>query len=590
MQDPIQPARFQKGHFSERLKSPRRTQYSRRPALEFLENRQLLTASLQPIPPPTVSELQGLAVPLLANNGATDPQTFTVTSSNPDVVVSIIQGGFWNITVSYTDPNNSTNDFTGTLTSQLFESDRVGGNGPPINLATNTVSQITRYTMDNYYTNPTVLPTPPLPRETNPTKTFSRIVGGFPNATSFVVQGGGPTIYGTGMSGQTGTPFNNENFQQLAFSGAYQLALANAGITTNDTQFFITTGSPNSQLGYNYPIFGQLLTGLPTLAKMTEVPVTTNPAFHEDSLPVNPISMTAVSLTTANPNGVLLIDTTQAMQGETATISVTATDTVDHTTASQSFTVSVGAYTGPTTSNLIQTINFKPFATGQTVTTLPNTPASVQLQGQTGSPVSGAPGTPSYTLVSLPEHGTITNFNAATGSLTYTPNAGYSGPDGFQYTVTATGPNTSAPAAVSNPGEVEISVAPPVHVSTVTVLENRKHQVTGIEVTFSGAVNAAEAGDLSIYQLTSAGKGGSFTARNAVKIRSKSVVYGSATFTVLLKPRKPFGLSRKVLLQIDGVPPSGLQDTLGRYLDGADTGQSGSDADIVISRRGVSIP
>ena len=48
------------------------------------------------------------------------PQTYTVTSSNPNIVASIAQGPFWTLGVSYTDPTNSANDFTGTLTYQLF--------------------------------------------------------------------------------------------------------------------------------------------------------------------------------------------------------------------------------------------------------------------------------------------------------------------------------------------------------------------------------------------------------------------------------------------------------------------------------------
>jgi cyclophilin family peptidyl-prolyl cis-trans isomerase len=433
-----------------------------------LEGRQLL-ASLQPITSLTVPTKQGTTVPLLASSTATDPQTFTVTSSNPNIVASIIQGQFWSIGVSYTDPNNSLNNFTGTLTSQIFAAYSVGGTGPSVPLTSTTVSRIQQFTSDNYYTTPTSLPMPPLPQVTNPTKTFTRVVSGFPNATGFVAQGGGDTVFGTGSSGQSGTPFDNENFQQLAFTGTDQLALANAGINTNDTQFFFTTGSPNSELGYNYTIFGQLVSGQNTLSKIVNVPVTTNPASNEDSLPKNTISITSTSLANSNPNGVLLIDTTQALQAQTATITVTATDTVDHSTTSQQFTVTVGAYTGATSSSLIQTINFKPFANPQTVTTTLNQAASVQLAGQTGSPVSGSPGTLSYTLVSQPSHGTITNFNPATGALTYTPVTGYAGPDSFLYQVTATGPNTTAPPATSNPGKVSIEVGP-VNTHAVTVV------------------------------------------------------------------------------------------------------------------------
>ena len=130
-----------------------------------------------------------------------------------------------------------------------------------------------QFTNDGYYT--------------NTGKFITRVATGFPGATNYVIQGGAPNSNGTGNSGQPNTPFANENVQQLAFTGTDQLAMANAGGTnSNDTQFFITTGSPNSELGYNYTIFGQMVpnptsstvpSDQTTLGKLTQIPVTTNP-------------------------------------------------------------------------------------------------------------------------------------------------------------------------------------------------------------------------------------------------------------------------------------------------------------------------
>jgi hypothetical protein len=55
-----------------------------------------------------------------------------------------------------------------------------------------------------------------------------------------------------------------------------------------------------------------------------------------------------------------------------------------------------------------------------------------------------------YALVSGqgPTQGMITNFNPSTGTLNYTPNAGYTGGDAFEFTV-SNGVNTSAPAVVT---------------------------------------------------------------------------------------------------------------------------------------------
>ena len=138
---------------------------SQQPQLEVLEDRQLLTATLQAIPNLQVPAQQGYTVPLLADTGATNPQTFTVTSSNPDIAASIIQGQFWTLGVSYTDPATPANNFTGTLTFELFS-----------DLTPNTVKMINQFTNDGYYV--------------NTGKYFPRIVTNFGGTTFYVVQGG----------------------------------------------------------------------------------------------------------------------------------------------------------------------------------------------------------------------------------------------------------------------------------------------------------------------------------------------------------------------------------------------------------------
>jgi cyclophilin family peptidyl-prolyl cis-trans isomerase len=413
---------------------------TRQPLVEILEDRQLPTASIQPITNLTVPAQQGYTQPLLAATGATAAQTFTVTSSNPNIAVSVAQGPFWSVGVSYTDPSNSSDDFTGTLTFQLFQK-----------LTPNTVSMIEEFTNDGYYV--------------NTGKYFPRIVTDFGGTTNFVVQGGAATLDGTGTSGQPGTPFANENVQQLPLSGINQIAMANSGGTdSNDTQFFINTGSLNSQLGYGYTVFGQMLTGTNTLAQMTQIPVMDNTSTGEDSQPVNPLTITSATLSSTNPNGVLVIDTTQAMAGQTGTITVTATD-ADGTTASQSFTVTVGAYGGPATATNPPSINFRPFASPVTATAQGGVATQVQLAGTSGYPVSSLPSTLSYSLVSQPAHGTISNFNASTGTFDYTPAKNYIGTDTFQYEVNATGPtlpSTFSPVtptvSTSNPNTVTITV------------------------------------------------------------------------------------------------------------------------------------
>ncbi len=339
---------------------------SQQPQFEALEDRQLLTATLQSISNLTVPAQQGYTVPLLADSGQTTPQTFTVTSSNPDIAASIISGQFWTLGVSYTDPNTPANSFTGDLTFQLFN-----------DLTPNTVSMINEFTNDNYYV--------------DTGKYFPRIVTNFAETGFYVVQGGSNSLTGSGSSGQPGTPFANENLQQLPLSGVNQIAMANSGGTdSNDTQFFINTGSLNSALGYGYTVFGQMLTGTTTLGLMTKIPVMDNTVTGEDSQPVNPLTITSATLSTTNPNGTLLLDTTQAKEGETSTITVTAHEGTS--TMSESFVVTVGAYGGPAS----PTINFRPFANATTGSVGENTPGQVQLDGQSGYPNTATPSTLSY--------------------------------------------------------------------------------------------------------------------------------------------------------------------------------------------------
>jgi cyclophilin family peptidyl-prolyl cis-trans isomerase len=412
----------------------------RQPLLEVLEERQLLTgpASLQPITSLSVPAQQGAVIALLAQSTTTDPQSFTVTSSQPDILASIVQGPFWNVGVSYTDPVTSANSFTGTLTFQLFQ-----------NLTPNTVNMITNFTNDSYYVNTGMF--------------FSRIVTNFGGTGNAIVQGGAATLDGTGSSGQPGTPFANENLQQLTFTGTDQLAMANAGITTptNDTQFFITTGSVQSALApYNFTIFGQLLTGQSTLTKMAAIPVMTNQAStsvpKEVSQPVNPLTITSTNFSTTNPNGTLVIDASHTQNvGETATITVTAHDLVDNTTATQSFNVTIGSYAGGQN----PPVNMAPFANPTTAGVVGATPTQIQLNGVSGYQGTTTAETLSYSLLSQPTHGTVTNFNAATGTLTYTPDTNYTGPDSFTYDVSSTGPEAfPATPLASLPGTVSITV------------------------------------------------------------------------------------------------------------------------------------
>ena len=75
----------------------------------------------------------------------------------------------------------------------------------------------------------------------------------------FMVQGGCPEGSGRGGPGYT---FADEINERLLVRGT--LAMANAGPSTNGSQFFIVTGPRGVSLPPNYSLFGQVTDGLDT--------------------------------------------------------------------------------------------------------------------------------------------------------------------------------------------------------------------------------------------------------------------------------------------------------------------------------------
>jgi hypothetical protein len=162
------------------------------------------------------------------------------------------------------------------------------------------------------------------------------------------------------------------------------------------------------------------------------------------------------------------------------------------------------------------------------------------------------------------------------------------------HAITVTGGSTANCAITDMPGTLTVTASttmppPLVTMTTVHPVTNKKHLVTQILVSFSGAVNAGEADNLATYRLARAGKKGSFTAKSAQAIKLKSAVYNPATDSVTLTPKKAFALTKPVQLVVDGVPPSRLQDSFGRFIDGDHNDQAGGKAVAILSRGGVAL-
>lgn len=75
-----------------------------------------------------------------------------------------------------------------------------------------------------------------------------------------------------------------------------------------------------------------------------------------------------------------------------------------------------------------------------------------------GEPTQGEPGPVVYAIASPPAHGTVTLDG---GTATYTPNAGYSGPDAFAFTASEGGTRLSAPPATVTLAVRGSAVTPP---------------------------------------------------------------------------------------------------------------------------------
>jgi len=90
---------------------------------------------------------------------------------------------------------------------------------------------------------------------------FHRIISGF------MIQGGDPT--GTGRGGP-GYQFADEFHPALRHNGAGVLSMANSGVNSNGSQFFITLG-PTPHLDQRHSVFGKVVGGLDVLEKIGAV-------------------------------------------------------------------------------------------------------------------------------------------------------------------------------------------------------------------------------------------------------------------------------------------------------------------------------
>jgi cyclophilin family peptidyl-prolyl cis-trans isomerase len=301
-------------------------------AVERLETRFLLNATLNSIGAQQIEAGKFLYVPLTATSSTSSPVNFLVQSSNSNVTATVLAGNpSLKMTVSGTD--SSSQPFSGVLTFQMFQ-----------DLVPATVARIEQLVNSGFYNG----------------LTFHRIIN------NFVAQGGDPSGNGTGGSG---TLINDEFTSKLTYNSRGLLGLANRGHDTNDSQFFITdtkTSAPLPEtLNFQQPIIGILTSGFATFQKLITTPTNTT-----TNAPLNTATMSNVQIFTDTQNGVLQITAPSGFTGS-SNLAVTATDGTGPSSP-QNFTTSVVA----------NTTTDRPFLGAVTnQATNENTPISFDVQG-----------------------------------------------------------------------------------------------------------------------------------------------------------------------------------------------------------------
>lgn len=110
---------------------------------------------------------------------------------------------------------------------------------------------------------------------------FHRVIDGF------VIQGGSP--HGDGSDGP-GYTFPDEFHPDWLHDAAGVLSMANSGLNSNGSQFFVTLG-PKPQLDYLHSVFGEVVEGMPVVQAIGAV------GTDDDDKPLTDVTIERVTIT-----------------------------------------------------------------------------------------------------------------------------------------------------------------------------------------------------------------------------------------------------------------------------------------------------
>ncbi len=234
-----------------------------------------------------------IQIPLDGSNPGGSPLEYEVSSSDSNVVARLAPSTNRSLRLNVSGRDIEGFNFTGDITLQLFE-----------DLAPSTTARIMTLVNQGFYSN----------------LKFHRVIN------DFVAQGGDPSGDGSGGSG---VKFSDEYNFGLSFTGMGQLAMANSGDDTNDSQFFITDSNlgyafrggsdnelPPQHLNFQHTIFGQLTSGFDIFNKIMLTPVTA-------SRPQTDVRINSATIFSDTQHAVLRLSASANFEGD-ASITVTA--------------------------------------------------------------------------------------------------------------------------------------------------------------------------------------------------------------------------------------------------------------------------
>ncbi len=232
---------------------------------------------------------KSVLVPLTGVDAAGNPITYTTSSSDPNVTVSLVSPTSKSLVLNVTGTDKDGNAFSGQLILHLFE-----------DLAPETTARIEQLVTQGYYDGLSIF----------------RVLDGFVTQT------------GNNGAGDTGQLLTDEFDTSLTFTSPGLLAMANRGRDTADAEFFITaTDAAGSTtpisladmpqfLDFRYTIFGQLVGGFDTFEKIMSTNVTTSSQIPgETSSPTLPITVTSAQIITDTQNAVLKVTAPASFNG-----------------------------------------------------------------------------------------------------------------------------------------------------------------------------------------------------------------------------------------------------------------------------------